>query len=174
MVNVGLSGQKKYHYLSQRIHVRARACFDSLELLGRRVPERSVTLKCLLRHRAGEILRDPEIGELPATSQGKHILGLKIAMDDVVVVEFLECSRHTQADLFRFLDGKTTPVASRFHVRLQIATIGELCNKCDVLIVPNEIQDMKNVRRLHPHQFVVDAHFALKGILVRRISADAF
>ena len=94
-------------------------------------------------------------------------------MDDIVIVKFSERGGHTQGDLFRFLNGKATPVASRFHMRLQIAAVRKLRNESDVLVVSNEIEDLEDVRRAHPHQFVVDAHFAFKSILVRRIPADA-
>ncbi len=39
-------------------------------------------------------------------------------MDDIVIVKFSERGGHTQSDFFRFLDGKATPVASRFYMSL--------------------------------------------------------
>ena len=94
-------------------------------------------------------------------------------MDDVVLMKFLEGGGDTRGDLFRFGNGNTTPIASRFNMSLQIAAIGELGNECDVLIVPNEIENLKDVCRINPHQLVVDAHFAFKSSLVGRVSADA-
>src|SRR5262249_11028036 len=106
-------------------------------------------------------------GKLPAAAQGKHVVGLKVTMDDIVIVKFSERGGHTQGNLFRFLNGKATPIASRFYMHLQIAIVRKLRNKSEVLIVSNEIEDLEDVRRAHPHQSVVDSHFALKSILVR-------
>jgi len=88
-------------------------------------------------------------------------------MDDIVIVEFSQRGGHTQGDLFRFINVEATPVASRFHMCLQIATVRKLRNKSKVLVVSNEIEDLEDVRRANPHQFVVDSHFAFKSILVR-------
>jgi hypothetical protein len=66
-------------------------------------------LKGLLRHYSGQILGNPEIGELPAVPQAKHVFWLQIAMDDLVLVKFAERCGHADGNFLGLLDGQSTP-----------------------------------------------------------------